>query len=200
MGSVSINSVTYQIYGTDTGAGSFDAYWGAGLGDSYNAWLAASAVKRDQALVAATRLLDRQLWEGTPVGVPVIDSVLQWPRNGAIDQDGNVVSNASVPDAIVKGCYELAAALLADSSLQSNALSGSNVKSVKAGPVQVDFFTSTLGITGSLPTQVQVLVGQFLRGSSGTPSSVSYGTDATQTSAQSQFDNDDSYNVIIPNS
>lgn len=188
MGSVVIGGNTFQIYGTEAGA---DTYWSAGLGEGADAWVAAATGDRQkQALVAATRLLDRQSWLGTPVGTPVIDVVLQWPRSGI---DG--VSSLSVPDAVDKACYELAAALLVDSDIQTQATTGSNLKRVKADTVEAEFFQGTLGITGPLPKQVMDLIGQWLAGSSVAAGSViSYGTDA-----ESQFDSEDAYEVSSPN-
>ena len=190
MGTVTIGATNYTVYGDATG---LDAYWQAGMGDGYTAWSAADATKRKRSLVAATRLLDRQPWQGDPVGTPVIDTVLQWPRTGITD-----VSSASVPDEVEKACYELAGAIMADESLTTNATSGSNVKRVKAASVEVEFFTNTLGISGKLPQSVSDLVGQWLLGAgSGSSSAISYGTDGTE---ESQFDGTDTYTLTEPHS
>jgi hypothetical protein len=185
VGSVTIGSATYQIYGTFAGAGD---YWNGGLGDSKSAWDAASLVsnKQQQALVAATRLLDEQPWLGTPVGTPQLDVVLQWPRSGV-----SGVDSLTTPDGVIKGCYELAGALLVDSTVQSAIMSGSNVKMVKASSVTVEFFQSTFGFTGLLPPQVERLIAQYLAGAgTGVTGSESFGTDA-----ESQFDDDDRFDV-----
>jgi hypothetical protein len=188
MGTVTIATVDYEVYGDEAGA---DAYWGGGLGDGATAWAAADATQHKKALVAATRLLDRQPWQGTAVGTPVIDVVLQWPRSGV-----SGVADNEVPDAIVKGSYELAAAILSDTSILNAAVSGSNVRAVKAGSVEVEFFTNTLGISGRLPAQVQDLVGQYLQGAgAGASSSISYGTDGT---SESEYDDADIYTITGP--
>lgn len=189
MGTVTIGGNPYEIYGTEAAA---DVYWAGGLGEGADAWAVAAAItdRHKQSLVAATRLLDRMPWIGTPVGTPVIDVVLQWPRSGI---DG--VSSLSVPDVVQKACYELAAALLVDSDLQTQATTGSNVKHVVADTVEVEFFQGTLGITGPLPKQVMDLIGVYLSGSSvAAGSTLSYGVDA-----ESQFDDDDAYDVSSTN-
>lgn len=188
MGSVTIAGNVFQVYGTEADA---NLYWSAGLGDSADAWAVNSTGDtHKQALVAATRLLDRMPWVGAPVGIPQIDVVLQWPRTGV---DG--VDSLTVPDLIIKGCYELAAALLLDSSLQTQSTTGSNVKRVVADTVEVEFFSGTLGIDGPLPKQVMDLVGKYLAGSTaGTGGALAFGVDA-----ESQFDSDDLYEVSSPN-
>lgn len=189
MGTVTISSTTYTVYGDAAG---FDSYMQAAAdGDSYTAWKNADATARIRALVNASRYLDRQPWAGEPVDTPVIDTVLQWPRSGV-----SGVDSATVPDRIVKGAYELAAAILADSSILNSAVSGSNIRAIKAGPVEVEMFTNTMGISGRLPAQVQDLVGLYLRGAgAGASSSISYGTDGT---SESEFDDADTYGVNNP--
>jgi hypothetical protein len=187
MGSVTISGTVFQVYGTSSG---YADYMKAMFGDAAVAFAAASADKKNQSLVMATRLLDRQAWVGTPVGTPEVDVVLQWPRDGV-----SGVDNATVPDAVIKGAYELASQILVDSGLTSSVLSGSNVQRVKAGSVEVEFFSSTLGITGRLPTSVQDLVGQYL--SSGTTTS---GSEAFGSEEESQFDSDDGYTINNPHS
>lgn len=189
MGSVVINGNTYQIYGDQAGA---TVYHDASLGDAAGAWaVAAPATTQRKALVAATRLLDRQRWKGIPVGAPAIDVVLEWPRTGVTDRYGNAVSSLTVPDDVIVACYELAAMILNDASVQDNATSGSNVASVQAGPAAVSFFRPTLGQTGRFDTKIQELVGQYLGGSSTSEGSAeAFGTDFA-----SSFDSEDSYGI-----
>lgn len=194
MGTVVIGGNNYTIYGDETGA---NAYWLAGLGTIAAAWAAASAPTKDAALVQATRMLDRQHWQGTSVGTPVIDVTLQWPRSGVVDQDGNPVSSGSVPDLIIKGAYELAGQGLVDPSIFTGAMSGSNVKRVDAGGgVGVEFFVPTLNITGRFPASVQEMVGQFLDGATDVAGSQAFGTTSTdQYSTSSTFGDDVNFDI-----
>lgn len=189
MGTVTISGNTYQIYGTDTGGlSSADAYWAAALGTGATSWAAATQATKDAALVQATRLLDRQSWKGSPVGTPQIDVVLQWPRTGVTDRSGAAVSSLSVPDQVVKACYELAGAILVDPTLATTEMSGKNIKRASpGGGVSVEYFVPTLGISGRFPVQVQELVGQFLDSSTASAyvsGSAASGADGT---AVSQF-------------
>lgn len=181
---ITINATNYQVY---QDVANTNKYWQAMVGQYANAWnLAANAAKQPMACVQATRLLDRVLWQGLPVGVPVVDTVLQWPRTGVVDALGNAVSSLSVPNQIVVANMELSAAILLDDSIFTTEMSGSNVKKADAGGgVGVEFFVPTLGITGRFPQQIQELIGQFLRGAAGGAQSGSFssGTDGTETSA-----------------
>lgn len=194
MGSVIIGANTYQIYGDQAGATS---YLAAELDDAAVAWmLADAATAQRQSLVMATRMIDRQRWQGLPVGAPVIDTVLQWPRTGVIDRYGTAVSSASVPDRVVKATYELAAMLFDDPSKQDVAVAGSNVSSVGAGPAQVSFFRPTIGQLGRFDTRIQELLGEFL-GSGTTSGSEGYGTtDADGNDITSAFDDTDTFSII----
>lgn len=196
MPQITINASNYQVY---QDVANTDKYWQAMVGPYADAWvLAANAAKKPLALVQATRLLDRVLWQGLPVGVPLTDVVLQWPRTGVVDAKGNAVSSASVPNLIIVADMELAAALILDPSIFTTEMSGANVKKVDAGGgVGVEFFVPTLGITGRFPQQIQELIGQFLSGSTGGALSGSFstGTTGTQTSAFGTTTGDNGYDL-----
>jgi hypothetical protein len=193
MGSVVISGNTYQIYGTSAAA---VIYHDASIGDAGDAFNAAVANDQNKALVAATRMLDRQRWKGLPVGVPQIDVVLEWPRTGVTDRYGNAVSSLVVPDDLIVGAYELAAMLLDDSTLQDSATSGSNVASVGAGPAQVSFFRPTIGVYGRFATRIQELVGQYLAGAA-TLFGEAFGNTEDDEST-SAFDTTDADSIVGP--
>lgn len=188
MGTVTISGSNFEIYSTLLAA---QTYFKAGLGDAPIAFRAAVSTVglQEQALVEATRMLDRQRWKGLPVGVPVIDVVLQWPRTGVTDRLGAEVSSASVPDKIQKATYELAGALLVDAAKKDAAMSGSNIASVAAGPASVSFFRPTLGVTGRFDTIIQELVGEFLGGGS------TMAGEAFNNDDESSFDASDVYGI-----
>lgn len=186
---VTIGGSNFLIYGTLAAS---QTYFKAGLGDAPVAFRAAASTAglQEQALVEATRMLDRTRWMGTPVGVPVFDTVGQWPRNGVVDRLGNAVSNAIEPNKIAIATYELAAALLVDATRKDAATSGSNIASVGAGPANVSFFRPTLGVTGRFDTIIQELVGEFLAGAN-----TSLAGEAFNNEDESQFDTTDIYGI-----
>lgn len=178
MGTVSISGKTYNIYGEHTddtqGVDSSVTYFIGQLNTS--AWDDAGFTDQQKALVTATRILDKQRWTGSPTD-PNTPQPLAWPRTGVTDCDGNAVATDAVPDEIVFATYELAAAIIADAAVQSEASGGSNVKRTKArdkvGDLETEreteYFTST-SVSGSrtslgrFPTAVQEYVKCFLGG------------------------------------
>lgn len=191
MGTVTISGSNFTIYGTQANA---DIYHAPALDSAALAYIAGDATKRAKGLVNASRLLDRVPWVGLPAGTPVIDSVLQWPRSGVTDADGVAVSSSDIPDKIIKACFVLAAMIIEDPTVLTQEESGSNTKRVKAGSVEVEFWGSTLGISGRFAVQVQELVGEFMRGMTGggLSGSVSYGTDGTE---ESKFVDDSTFGI-----
>ena len=194
MGTVTISNIAYTIYGDQTSAVN---YLTASLAAAPTAFVAATATKQAAALVMASRMLDRQSWQGTPTGTPAIDSVLQWPRNNVVDDLGNPVSNGSIPDPILKGCYELAAMLLYDPSLQDQLNASKNIASFNDGPASVSYFRPQ--IAGRFPMVVQELIAPYLAraanagGMTGTDTS---GDSAADDSTNiSQFIDVDSYSL-----
>ena len=169
MGSVSIQGTSFSIYGTYAGA---LEYFKASLPASITAWTAAGQVLRQQALVTASRMIDR---------VGLID-----PATGLAITAASVTQPAPTQFA----GYELAAALLADPSVQTVVAAGSNVRRThqrdKVGDLEseseTEYFRSTLGVSGRFPTIVQELLGPYLAGGADALSSAYvYGT------AESEF-------------
>lgn len=173
-----------------TSAGFANAYCAVSDGDTYfasrlgaDAWTDASTDEKKQALVSATRMIDRQRWAGTSTSGTFPYSTLAWPRSGVTDKYGDSVSATGLPADIITGTEELALALLEDESAQDTASAGTNTKRVKAGQVEVEFFKPTLGQLGRFPLIVQELLGQFLAGANSSSAGVVSGDDR-----QSYFD------------
>lgn len=181
VGTVTISGTTYSIYGSLSEAKDY-----ARAAVHFDAWDATSGdTPKAKALVTATRMLDRvKSWVGsrTDTATP---QPLQWPRTGVTDRDGNAVSDSVVPDEIAQATYELANALLDDEAVQSNTSSGSNIKSVKAGPVNVDFFQPTAKTASRFPTIVQELISFYLVAS--TTGIIATGTDEESAFAGKDF-------------
>ena len=159
MGQVTIGAIVYDIYGTEADA---EEYFAASLEAS--AWNDATVLQKQQALVTGTRWIDRLDWQGAKTSDA---QPLEFPRTGI---DG--LADTWEPE---EANYELALALLVDSSLDKTATTGSNTKRVKAGSAEVEFFKPTDGL--SFPTIVQQLIGQYLASSAGLSVGLASGTD-----------------------
>lgn len=149
-----------------------DAYFVARL--NATDWTGAVTATKQSALITATRMIDRQTWQGTPT---VTDQPLAWPRSGVVDRYGNTMADDELPADFVLGFYELALALLQDDALQDTSTQGTNTKRVKAGQVEVEFFRSTLGLVGKFPNVVNDYLAQFLGGATGAEAGLAEGTD-----------------------
>lgn len=155
MGSVTIGSNTYNIYGTSAGA---DAYLAARIGAS--SWASATADTRAQALVTGTRMIETYL---SSQGFTVDPA-------GAVDE---AIENAN---------YELAFALLTDPTIQDKAvMDGGNKKRVKAGSAEVEYFRP--GVATRFPSTVQALLNGWISAQGGgvSTSPVYSGTDNKST-------------------
>jgi hypothetical protein len=133
MGSVTIGATDYDIYGTEAGA---DAYMAAKIGAT--AWAAAVTLTKQQALVTATRMIERYLASKGQTVDP----------SGAVDEE---IENAN---------YELANALVIDSALQDNATQSNNTRRLKAGSAEVEYFRPV--DAGRMPFQVNELLNGWL--------------------------------------
>lgn len=145
-----------------------------------SSWTALSDSTKDQSLVTATRMLDRQVWMGEKT---LPSQSLQWPRTGVTDAYGDAVDSVIVPQAIKDACCELALSLALNPSGETNANASSNIKRVSATKgTDIEFFRPTTA--GRFPTIVQELVKAFL-GSIDT--SASLGGEVTGNCGVSQF-------------
>lgn len=132
-----------------------DAYFA----DSINsiAWLVFSTAQRDQGLVSATRVLERQEWAGEK---EVVLQDLDFPRTGLTDcSRGDVTADESL-EIIQEAQYEYALALLSNPKLLTTRdATGTNIKKVEAGTAKVTYFRSQVGTR--FPLSVTELVSCF---------------------------------------
>lgn len=171
------------IYGTRAGAKAYQAGNAAGA-----SWAALSADAQRNALLTATRLLERQAWAGSPTlpvdksdyaSQPVGTQPLQFPRTGLSDANGAAVSSASIPYQVDYATYELALAISLDpTTVQAQQVSTSLVKEHRLlerveGAVTVDetnkYLTADQAgiVPGRFPQAVMELIGLWLAGGSG---------------------------------
>lgn len=138
MGSVTIGSDSFDIYGTTAGA---DSYMAAKIGAT--AWAAASSTTKAQALVTGTRMIQRYLASKGQAVDP----------SGAVDEE---IENAN---------YELANALVVDSTIQDNATQSQNTRRLKAGSAEVEYFRPVEA--GRFSIQVMELLNAWLSANGG---------------------------------
>ena len=105
-------------------------------------FLGASTTIQDQALVTATKMLDRQEWVGSKTD-PAQD--LDWPRTGISDPEGVAVASDAIPQFILDATCELALALIQDAAVQTNSDTSTNIKSLKAGSAEIEYFKGKSG-------------------------------------------------------
>lgn len=190
MGTVTISSVVYTVYGDHAGAGSLTEYAGGSLAYEavFSAASADSGKKQKQALVEATRVIERLDWAGARVSEA---QALDWPRTGVTLPDGTAVSSASIPQAIIDAAYELALAGLADSAIFTTTTTEDKIKRVEAKGVEVEWFGPRDG--GRLPGRAAELLAPYLAGVSS--SGVGAGSYAAGVDGESAFDTCDEFGV-----
>lgn len=162
-----------------------NSYQDAADGDLYFAdringanWIAAATATKEQALVSATDWLDRQVWVGEQTQ-PKPTQPLDWPRTGVTDPEGIAVDSGTVPSFIEHGCLELAAALIDDPTiLDLMSATGDNVKKVKGGSAEIEFFFDPSTVAGTkFPKIVMELVSFYLESSASVTNPLASGTD-----------------------
>lgn len=152
MGTIILGGDSYAIMGTLAGAKTYLAM-GVGAGpDAFNA-LATDDLK-GKVLVAGTRYLYRQSWQGTPT---VTGQQVAFPRDGVIGPEG-VIPDGTTPINLINAEYEMAALLAADASINTAVDSGSNIQSLTAGPVAISYFRATIGIDAGATKMPQVIM------------------------------------------
>lgn len=123
-------------------------------------WAGYTNSQKDQALVEATRVLERQPWLGEK---EVSTQDLQFPRTGLTDRLGNSIDASTSLEIIKEAQYEYAIALLQDVTLLNNKdATGNNIKKLKAGPAEIEYFSAERGTR--FPLILQDLIGSFLSG------------------------------------
>lgn len=118
------------------------------------------------------------------------DQVAAWPRESVTDCDSEPVDSDTIPDAIGDGQIELANSMASDPEVLSLESTGSNIKRVKAGSAEVEFFTKTAG--HPLPNVPFEILQCYLEGSGFT--SVA-GGEAFGTCKDSKFEKSDIYRL-----
>lgn len=164
-------------------------------------WVSLDPDTKAQALITATRLLEKQCWSGAKTD-PL--QALSFPRTNLLDGYGNVLDSSVVPEAVVEAEIELAFELSQDTSLETSGGTGSNTQTLKAGSASISYFRPTAGANGAgsprFPPIVMELIRAFMCGFGGVPGSFVDGTDvpsafdvADPNAVRGAFSTDDSF-------
>lgn len=173
-----LDPVTVEVYG---GLANADAYlYASSIASKYRL---GSDDARKRWLVEATRYIDAQEWDGTANGVD--GTTLAFPRDGLPDDPGNAEQLALVE----RAAFELAALIATNPALVGAADQSSNIKSLKGGPAEIEFFGPTSVADGDatvLPVPIHRLLGKWLAGGGSTETYIAGGESGTSCES-SQF-------------
>lgn len=152
------------------------------------AWATAAEDTREKALVTASRYFDILPWKGKK---SVASQPLAWPRTGVTLSDSTPVDSTYYPLPVTTASYELAFQLLLNPTLLTDVSQGGqgNIKRVKAGTAEVEFFKSTPLTV--LPITIQLGLREYLNMG---PSSTSVGKISGVTT-ESIFDDFRAYDI-----
>jgi len=186
MPTLTISSIVYDVYADNTTA---DSYLLAKFGTP--AWSAATVDQQSQALVSATRLLDKQCWLGDKTDDA---QALAWPRTNT---GLSGVEDDVIPSDIISASIELAFLILTGSNVENNSLPGAQgLQVIKAGSVMLQYFRDAQGFleqSSRFPTVVQEYIARYLCGSTGMLTGIATGV-TTGTEVESITNEDYGYN------
>ena len=152
------------------------------------AWALLTDDQKRADLVAATYRLDLLQWKGEKAGGALQENA--FPRTGLTYKDGTAVTDTDVPQEVEDATILLAGSIALDASNANQGSSGSNLKRVKAGSAEAEFFRPTTGVQLQ-DTTAFTLVKCFLAGQSG--ANVGQGNFASGVCDSSSFSDRDKY-------
>lgn len=170
MATVSINGTDYTVYQDVTEA---DEYFNGS--SSFDTWDGYTSDEKARSLVSATRLIDRQSWQGEKESDA---QTLEFPRTGVQDCSGNDVEAATTLAKIEEASLLLALNIVDGGTVQTSASTEDLTQTLKAGSVMITNFRAAEGTATRFPTDVMELIGCYFQGVSGgtIAGSLSYGT------------------------
>ena len=172
MALVTIGSTTYEVYSSLSEA---EEYFNAST--QYDDWQAFNDDQKRRGLVSATRLIDRQDWQGEKAEQGSPTQELEFPRSDLTDCSGvSVASDDSLPLAVTASQL-LALDLLDGQELETSRTTEDLTKRLKAGSVEIENFRADKGEATRFPTDVMELLGCFLSGGLAIAGSIATGTD-----------------------
>ncbi len=187
MGTVSIQGVSFEIYGDEAGARVYLA--AASHGTS---WATRDRAAQLRDLVTMTRILNRQPWVGLPTDTTT-PQPLAWPRTGVVDRNGVAVDDSVIPQDVIDAGYEIALDLgIAESTVQTDA-AGTDIKIQRnlnqVGPIRTEVLTEKFDNANQnrrrFPLIVNELLSPFLGGA--LVAGASFGADQCSTIEGAQY-------------
>lgn len=119
-----------------------------------SAWTSATLANKEVALIWATSLIDTSYeFEGSKW---TLGQALRWPRIGAIDIDGVLISSGSVPEVLKRATALLALNLLTSNRMEEPALLGLGISEAKVGPMEVKIESGQVKET--VPDEVRIML------------------------------------------
>lgn len=144
-------------------------------------WEALQDDVKGQYLIAATNRLDLLTWLGKKTGGAT--QLNAWPRSDLKYEDGTDVSTTDAPNQLQRATILLAGSIASEPESADAGSSASNIKKVKAGGADVEFFSSPRVIAGT-PLQDETaftLIKLWLEGTAGSLGNTVTGTDTAST-------------------
>jgi hypothetical protein len=139
-------------------------------------WNGYTDAEKERGLITATRLIDRQSWQGEKSDD---DQVLDFPRTGLSDCNGSDVTAAESLALAVEASQLLALDILAGATVETTGTNESLTKRLKADTVEIEYFRAEPTANSRFDKDVMELVGCFLSSNSVLSGSIAYGTDGT---------------------
>lgn len=153
-------------------------------------WANLTSAAQDRALITATRMLDRAIWQGTKT---VSTQTLAWPRTDVTCR-GTAVASDAVPDDIKTGQIELANLLSIRPTVETNPTGAQNtgLRRIQAGTVQLELFArndnTDIASLRRFPTVVFELVGCLLQSAVDVPGNQAFGVNDASSFSQTDLD------------
>ncbi len=171
MTTITIGASDYDVY-SDVAAA--DEYYNAST--EFSDWDAFTDPEKSRGLVSATRLLDRQQWQGEKETTsPTTD--LTFPRTGLTTCSGDTVTSAESLVIITETTQLLALDLLSGETVDSSRSTEDLTKRLKAGSVEIENFRADKESFSRFPLDVMELIGCFLASNVTIAGSIATGTD-----------------------
>jgi hypothetical protein len=175
MATITIDGTEFEVYADIDDA---DTYMkGAFHGQT---WLELDEALKAQALVTATRILDRQEWRGEKADP---EQYLQWPRSG-VSIGGEPLSDDTFPVGIRYGTIELALILTQGTDVQNEQNTAQKIQSLRAGSVALSFFREAEGEPLRFPLIVHELISKYLLSGAVVLTGIATGVDGKTTTGE----------------
>ena len=127
-------------------------------------WAAISDAKKDQGMIEATRIFERQAWAGEK---EISTQELAFGRTGLTDKSGVSLTAAETLEVAKEAQFEYALFLITDSTqIDTREATGSNIKKLEAGSAKVTYFKRINGTR--FPLTVTDLLGDWFGGDGST--------------------------------